>query len=116
MAAEGRGTRVRRTNRLLGSLYSLADALSVPAVGRVPRLGETLVRTERLRQVGVETATLGQAGQEVVQLCGQAVLRPEAWTCRHEQKTKKAVTSHVGSDLSIARSRVAHTPLKQITL
>jgi hypothetical protein len=55
-------------------MYSLSDALAVPTVGRVPRLCETLVGTQRLRKVGVEPTTLGQTGQEVMQLRCQAVL------------------------------------------
>jgi hypothetical protein len=54
-------------------MYSLSDALAVPTVGRVPRLCETLVGTQRFRKVGVEPTTLSQTGQEVMQLRRQAV-------------------------------------------
>jgi hypothetical protein len=55
-------------------MYSLSDALTVPTVGRVSRLCEALIGTQRLRKVGVEPTTLGQTGQEVMQLRCQAVL------------------------------------------
>lgn len=55
-------------------MYSLSDTLAVPTVGRVSRFCETLVGTQRFRKVGVEPTTLGQTGQEVMQLRRQAVL------------------------------------------
>lgn len=56
------------------TMYSLSDTLAVPTVGRVSRFRETLVGTQRFREVGVEPTTLGQTGQEVMQLRRQAVL------------------------------------------
>lgn len=88
-------TRTRyRMRGLIRDMYSLSNALSVPTVRCVSCLSEALVRTQRLCQVGIETTTLGQTGQEVVQLCRQATFPPVAWTCGHVQHNR---SHHAGT-------------------
>jgi hypothetical protein len=83
-------------------VYSLSNALPVPTVCRVSSLCETLVGTQWFSKVGIEPTTLGQTGQEMMQLSRQAVLftaapcplqRPSvAVTCGHKRVSLSAAS------------------------